>query len=138
MGLSLCFLSTFRQVIFSQVTMGDHDTSLPVNLTWRVINTDSGRILNQISHVAPLGTWSPGLYFDWDLRLYGQIRGPMKKDPGILSTSGQMFSPHPPRSALWDSEHGHRFRCRHPRQSIAHLEESLFSSAEVVLRDRRG
>lgn len=47
--------------------MGDHDTYLPLNLTWRVINIDSGKILNQTSHAVSLVTRSPDLYFDLGL-----------------------------------------------------------------------
>ena len=36
----------------------------PVNMTWRVYNPDTGRLLNSSSNIAPKGTWWPELTFD--------------------------------------------------------------------------
>lgn len=56
MASFLCFLSTYLLGLSSQVTMGEHNPHIPFNLTWKVINADSGKVLNQTPYATILGT----------------------------------------------------------------------------------
>ncbi|XP_030857537.1 MLV-related proviral Env polyprotein isoform X1 [Gorilla gorilla gorilla] len=45
---------------------GNGNPHQPYQLTWQVTNFETHEVLNETSHVAPLNTWFPDLYFNLD------------------------------------------------------------------------
>ena len=52
-------------VLFPCVANG-RNPHQPFNLTWRITHYNTHEVLNETSHVAPVGTWFPDLYFNLD------------------------------------------------------------------------
>ncbi|XP_063449522.1 chromobox protein homolog 5 isoform X1 [Pan paniscus] len=59
---------TFCQLLalFLSCATGGSNPHQPYQLTWQITNFETHEVLNETSHVAPLNTWFPDLYFNLD------------------------------------------------------------------------